>query len=107
MKIMDALAIRDTAAHNSDVLEELNVIHKTFIIENLLNRDVSLQWQASANEDFSNPFNVAAPFVVVAGASDYATCSNLFPYCRVAATALVSNPTSGALTIHVFKYTGA
>lgn len=107
MKIMDALAIRDTSGHNTSVLEELNVIHKTFIIENLLNRDVSLQWQASANEDFSNSFNVGATFIVVAGASDYATCSNLFPFCRIVATALVSNPTSGTLTIHAFKYAGA
>lgn len=107
MKIIDALAIRDTSGHNSDILEAENVFRKTYIVENGLNQAVDLQWQASANADFSNSFNLGEqPFNVGAGVNTYLSCETLFPYVRVVATCSVA-PSSGTLTLHAFKYTGA
>lgn len=107
MKIIDALAIRDTSGHNSDILEAENVFRKTYIVENGLNQAVDLQWAASANADFSNSFNLGAePFNVAAATNTYVSCETLFPYIRVTATCSVS-PSSGTLTLHAFKYTGS
>ena len=100
-KTIDALAIRDTSAHDGDTVYNGDFQVKTIIVENSLNQQVSLQCQASANEDFSNYFNVGSAFDVTATTNSYQTCDSYFPYWRGVATC-ASAPTTGALTVFIY-----
>jgi len=98
---IDALAIRDTSAHNGDVVFNGDFVIKTLIIENSLNQTVTLQCQGSANGDFSNSFNVGSSFDVAASTNTYMTCDTYLPYWRMVATCSVA-PASGTLSVIIF-----
>jgi len=102
-RTFDALAIRDTSAHNGAVINNYDFQLKTIIIENSLDQTVTLQCQASAHADFSNAFNVGSSFNVNAATNTYQTCESFFPYMRLVATC-ASAPSSGALTVHFIQY---
>jgi hypothetical protein len=104
-KAFDALAIRDTSSHNSDVIDNQGWRIKTIIVENSLNQTVSFQCQASANSDFSNSFNVGSSWDVSATTNTYQTCDSYFPYFRLIATC-ASAPASGSLTVYICKLGG-
>jgi hypothetical protein len=107
MKIFDALAIRNTSNQVSGIVEEANVLHKTYIIENSLDQAVDLTFEASANEDFSGSFQIGTtPWTVAATTNTYGACATMFPYVRITAKCNIA-PTTGVLTVHVFKYSGA
>ena len=99
-KAFDALEIRDTAEHTSKEIFNGEFIVKTLILENGLNQSVSFQCQGSAEEGFSNPFDIGAPWSVAANTNSYQSCSAYIPYWRVIATCDTA-PTSGDLTVFV------
>jgi len=101
-QIFNSLEIRDTSSHTSSQTYNGDFIVKTLIIENGLNQTVTLQCQASANDDFSNSFNVGSTFDVSASTNTYQTCESYFPYWRITAVCS-SSPSSGDLTVHIFK----
>jgi hypothetical protein len=100
-KSIDALAIRDTDAHNGDVVFNGDFVIKTLIIENSLNQTVTFQCQGSANSDFSNSFNIGTSWDVAASTNTYMTCETYIPFWRIVATCSVS-PASGTLTVVTF-----
>jgi len=93
-----AEAIRDTSSHNGAIVFNGDFVIKTLIIENGLNRSVSLQCQASAHEDFSHAFNVGTSFDVSLSTDTFQTCDSYFPYWRLVATCSTA-PTTGSLTV--------
>jgi hypothetical protein len=99
---IDALAIRDTVAHNSSVVFNGDFIIKTLVVENGLNQTVTFQCQGSANSDFSNPFNIGSTFDVAATTNTYMTCETYIPYWRITATCSVA-PASGTLNVIIFE----
>ena len=105
-KTLDAVQIRDTSAHNGVTVDNQGLMVKTVIIENGLNQPVSLQCQGSASADFLNFFNLGSSFDADASANSYQTCTSYIPYFRVVATCAVA-PSSGALTVYIFKFGGA
>jgi hypothetical protein len=104
-KPINVLAIRDTSAHESDVVFNGEFVIKTLVIENLLNQTVTFQCQGSANSDFSNPFNIGSSWDVAASTNTYMTCETYIPYWRIVATCSVA-PASGSLTVIVFGVNG-
>jgi len=100
-RTINALAIRDTDAHNGDVVFNGDFVIKTLVIENGLDKAVYFQCQASANSDFSNYFNVGSSWEIAATANTYQTCETYFPYWRIVATCSVA-PTSGTLSVITF-----
>jgi hypothetical protein len=103
-KTLDAVAIRDTNARNGDVVFNGDFVVKTIIIENSLNQTVTFQCQGSANEDFSNSFNIGTTWEVAASTNTYMTCEQYIPYWRVVAQCSVA-PASGTLTVTAFGVT--
>lgn len=99
----NALAIRDTSAHNGAVIPLFDFQLKTIIVENGLDQQVTLQVQASAHADFSSYFNVGSSFNIASSTNDYQTADSFFPYMRVVAQC-ASSPSSGSLTIHFVEY---
>lgn len=102
----EAEEIRDTDAHNSDVVFNGDFTIKTLIIENGLNQTVTFQCQGSAHEDFSNPFNIGTTWDVSASTNIYQSCSTYIPYWRVVAQC-GSSPSTGSLTVIVLGVKGA
>ena len=100
---MDAIAIRDTAVHEGSLTNLYDFQLKTIIIENNLNKDVTIQCLASPHSDFSSSFNVGSPFVIAANMSTYQTCDSFFPYMKLTAQCAES-PTTGAITVHFLEY---
>lgn len=98
---INALAIRDTSPHDSDIVFNGDFIIKTLVVENSLNQTVTFQCQGSAHSDFSNSFNIGSSWDVSATTNTYMTCENYFPYWRVTATCATA-PSSGTLTVIVF-----
>lgn len=99
---INALAIRDTDAHNGDVIFNGDFVIKTLIVENSLNQAVTFQCQGSANADFSNSFNIGSSWEVAASTNIYQTCDTYVPYWRIIATCSVA-PSSGTLTVTIFE----
>ena len=62
---INALAIRDTSEHNSDVVFNGDFFMKTLVVENGLNQAVTFQCEGSAHSDFSNYFTNTIFFVCV------------------------------------------
>ena len=104
-KVFDALAIRDTSNHNGTTVALVEYRLKTIIIENGLNQTVTFQCQGSANDDFSNNFNIGASFDVTATTNTFQTCDSYFPYMRLTAICGTA-PTTGALTVYFIEYEG-
>ena len=102
-KAYDALAIRDTSDHTSTTISNYNFQLKTIIVENGLDKQVTIQCKASAYSDFSNSFNVGSPFDASANTNMYQTCDAYFPYMRLVASC-DSSPSSGDLTVHFEQY---
>jgi hypothetical protein len=92
--MFDALAVRDTSAHNSESIPSNELPIKTLIINNSLDQTVTLQMQAS--RDNTNWFNVGSTFDITTGWG-YQTCETFFPYGRMVAQCSVS-PTTGTLS---------
>jgi hypothetical protein len=99
-KTFDALAIRDTSAHNGTVIFNGEQIIKTLVVENELNQTVSMQCQGSVHADFSNVFDIGGSWDVSANTNFPQTCDSYYPYWRAVATC-VSSPTTGTLTCHI------
>lgn len=99
-KTFDELEIRDTNDHNGDTVFNGSFVVKTIIIENDLNQTVTFQCQASMHDDFSNNFDVGAPWDVNASTNFYQTCDSYFPYWRLVASC-ASSPSSGDVTVYV------
>jgi len=98
-------AIRDTNAHNSDVVFNGDFTIKTLIIENGLNQTVTFQCQGSAHSDFSNYFNIGSTWDTSASTNIYQSCSTYIPYWRVVAQCSTA-PTSGGLTVVILGVKG-
>lgn len=96
--LMGNLEIRDTSSHDGPIANQVGFPIKTIIIENGLDEIVTLQCQASANEDFSNSFSVGSPFDVGIAMNTYQSCTTYFPYFRVNAICN-SAPSSGGVTV--------
>jgi len=103
-KAIDALSIRDTSAHTSELAENGDITIKTIVIENGLNQEVSIQCVGSANADFSNSFLIGAPFTVSAETNSFGTCDSYIPYWKAIVTCSVA-PTDGELTVIIFGVT--
>jgi len=99
-KTFDALEIRDTSAHTSDVVFNGEFIIKTLIIENGLNQDVTFQCQGSSDEAFTNMFLIGGEWDVIGTTNTFQTCDTYIPYWRVVATCGTA-PTTGSLTVIV------
>ena len=99
-KAFDALAIRDTSPHTSDIIYNGEFVVKTLIVENSLNQTVSIQCYGSNNPDFTNSFMVGEAWDVTAGTNVYQTCDSYIPYYRAVATCSVA-PASGTMTLIV------
>jgi hypothetical protein len=102
-KTFDAEAIRDTSLHTGATINNYDFQLKTIIFENHLDQSVSIQIQASAHSDFSNPLNIGSPQVVASNTDAYQTLDAFFPYMRATAQC-TSSPTSGDLTVHLIQY---
>ena len=100
--IMDANAIRDTNAHYSDDVDNEQFIPKTFIIQNGLDVDVTVQVQGDRVSPFTNTMQLGGSFVVPAGEQDYAAMTDYLKFMRVCVTAN-STPTSGDLSIFAYR----
>ena len=98
--IFDALAIRDTAAHNSTASSNTGYRVKTIIVSNGLNQIVTMQCQGS--RDGTNWLNIGETWDVAAGASIYQSSDTYFPFMRSVATCAVA-PASGALSMWLEK----
>lgn len=101
-KLIDALAIRDTTAHNSDPVNDIGVLGSGLCAaENGLNQDVSVQYQGSFDQTTWHNIGSASTVIAKSGsvlgvAAD--TFSDPWPYFRAVATCSVA-PASGSLTI--------
>lgn len=94
--------IRDTNAHNSKTSFCERWARKTILVKNGLNQAVSIQTQGARDSNFTNVYPVGTALSVAAGANDYLTCADYFPYLRVAATCSTA-PTTGNLNVWVEK----
>jgi hypothetical protein len=103
-KAFDALEIRDTSVHNSDVIDNQGWKIKTIIIENGLNQTVSLQCQASV-DGVNHWFDVGSSFETSASTDTFQTCDSYFPYFRLLAQC-GSAPSSGDLSVFICKLGG-
>ena len=101
-KVIDALAIRDTSAHNSTADESKGYIPKTMIIINHLDESVSCQLQGSVDDTFTDPLTVGDAFVVPASTDDYETLTDYMPWLRIVATCSTA-PTTGTLSAYIAK----
>jgi len=99
----DALAIRDTNDHTGTTINNFAFQLKTIVVENGLDKTVTLQCQASVHSDFSNSINVGSEWDATASATMYQSCETYFPYMRLIASC-DSSPTSGNLTVHFIQY---
>jgi len=101
-KVFDALAIRDTATHNSDVSDCQGWGKKTIIVQNGLDQDVSIQVQGDVESAFGNPYDIQSAFTVTAGKSSYKALDEYHEFLRLQATASIA-PTTGTLTAYILK----
>lgn len=100
-KVINALAIRDTSAKTSDVVENGDIFIKTIIVENTLNQAVTFQCQGSSTADFANYFLIGSTWDVSASTNIFATCDSYIPFWRIIATCSVA-PASGTLTVIIY-----
>lgn len=98
--LFDGEAIRDTADHNSVILDIRWGQTKSMIFESSLNQDVTVSVYGSRNADMSNSF-LKASFPITATTNTIQDCDCYFPYMRIIATCSVA-PTSGTLTIAAY-----
>jgi hypothetical protein len=98
--IIENLAIRDTADHNSDVSDMGEFNAETLIVLNGLNQSVDVQLQGSI--DATTWLDVGNPFSVGITTNDYATVTDYFPCYRVVASCETA-PTTGNLDIWIVK----
>lgn len=98
--LFNAVAIRDTAAHNSTASTNTGYRVKTIIVSNGLNQIVSMQCQGS--RDGTNWINIGSSWDVAAGANIYQSCDTYFPYMRAVATCAVA-PSTGTLSMWLEK----
>lgn len=98
--VFNALAIRDTSAHNGTTSQNFGYRVKTIIVNNGLDQTVTLQCQGS--RDGTNWINIGTTWDVVANSQIYQTCETYFPYLRAIATCSVS-PTTGTLSLWLEK----
>lgn len=98
-KLMDALAIRDTNAHNAATpLTNATSGSLLFFAQNSCNQDVSLKYQGSF--DGTNWVDLASAATVTATTgTDKQTLTDPWPYVRCVATCSVA-PASGSLTVN-------
>jgi hypothetical protein len=93
------LDIRDTSSKTSSESESGALKAETIFITNGLDVNVTIQVQGARESTWVNCGN---SFVVNAGTSDYATCTDYFPKFQLTA-ACGSSPTSGTLEAWVIK----
>ena len=100
-KNFDALAIRDTATHNSGETTTGEYNAETILVKNGLDQTVTFQLQGSIDSstwlDVNNAFNVAAT------TNSYETVTDYFPCYRLTAICSGGSPTSGALDVWILK----
>jgi len=101
---MDALAIRDTSAHNSSVADMRDIIGKTIFVENGLDKSVKLQFQVARDSDFTNVIDVSDEQTVAASTNTIILVEDYYPFIRIEVTA-TDTPTSGDITIYIHKNT--
>jgi hypothetical protein len=94
------LAITDTSAHNSSVVDTGEFTAETIVIYNGLNQQVTLQLQGSLDE--TTWINVGSSFNITATTNDYETVTDYFPCYRLTATCATA-PTSGTLQVWILK----
>ena len=101
-KSFDALAIRDTSNHNSNVSDHRVFSPKTIAVCNKLDKTVTFQLQGSFAEAFTEVFDIGASFDVTATTNGWQNAEVYFPYLRLVASCSVS-PTAGTLTVFFLK----
>lgn len=101
-KPFDALAIRDTAEHNSSVSNHQQFSPKTIAICNKLNQTTTFQLEGSFNSSFAEVFDIGATFDVAAETNAWQNASVYFPFLRLKASCSVA-PTTGTLTTFFLK----
>jgi hypothetical protein len=100
--ILDAQAIRDTNAVNTQKANIQGLGKKSLVVVNTLNQNVTVQIQGSAdNTTFINlgtaqTVNTATNAII--GVNEVAPLNNYIPYLRAVVTAAVA-PASGAVTV--------
>jgi hypothetical protein len=94
--LFDGESIRDTNAHNSYSTEARELMNKTVIIHNDLNKSVSLLMQGS--RDDLSWMDVGTAFEIGANTRAFQTCSAYFPFGRIIAQCSEA-PTAGTLSI--------
>lgn len=99
-QIIDALAIRDTAAHLSTPQDASRFKYGTIFITNGLNVNISVQVLAGRDSGITHLLDVGDPVTVNAGldggVATTAENSGFFPYITIEITA-ASTPTSGTV----------
>ena len=105
LKIVDALEIRDTAEHYSDVVgfepEKYNSL--TIVIENSLDQDITVQVQGALNYDFTiGVCNIGSSKTISANSNDYISVDDYFPFIRVKIIASTT-PSAGNVNVYIVK----
>lgn len=97
-KLEDALAIRDTDAHNSSSID--NPLHGTMLLvaQNGLNQSVSLQYEGSVDDGTTWHSLGSAQTVTASTGKNVQTLTDIWPKLRVVSTCSVA-PASGSLTV--------
>ena len=96
--------IRDDVEHLSGVSHERGFARSTYYFVNGLDKDVSVQPEASTDESFTDIFDIGAPFAVAVGVKTYQTLTDRHPFIRFSvSTAPAVIPTSGSFKITAAK----
>ena len=99
-KVFDALAIRDTASHDS--IDSMNgeFLAKNIVIYNSLDQNITFQFYGTRDKVVYIP--IGNSFVVNASIDSYETVSDFFKWYRLKATCSTA-PTSGVLDTWIVK----
>ena len=102
-QLFTALAIRDTANHNSAVVDTAEFRAETILLGNGLDQAVTFQLQGSRDE--TTWVGIGDTFNIAATTNDYQTVTDYFPFYRLVASCGIS-PTSGVLDVWILKARG-
>lgn len=103
-RIINALAITDTAAHNSDISDVGRYTIGTFFVNNGLNQAVSAQIYGNITNSTTGAVTIGAAFTVATTDQESRTITSetagWLPYIYIVITAAVA-PASGSITVNL------
>ncbi len=102
-EIFDNIAIRDQIVHTSNIEDAREFKAETLAIANGLDQIVTLQLQGSHDINFTDVWDIADSFTVLANANEFEVVEYKFLYYRVTAECKNGSPTSGNLKLYIIK----